>query len=123
MEDLVARLSAIAGIDAATAEKAIGIILAFLEKEGPADAVAKNAEDEPAARPPDHENHRGVAGVLRNRAVAHGRCSRHGTKQFRNRGAACQREQLLVHRVEQPPKRSRQKDEPMFGRQFTVPSA
>ena len=34
----------------ATAEKAIGIILAFLEKEGPADAVAKLVDAIPGAR-------------------------------------------------------------------------
>ena len=50
MEELVARLASIAGIDAATAEKAIGIILAFLEKEGPADAVAKLVDAIPGAR-------------------------------------------------------------------------
>jgi hypothetical protein len=50
MEELVARLAAIAGIDAGTAEKAIGIILAFLEKEGPADAVAKLVDAIPGAR-------------------------------------------------------------------------
>ncbi|MEJ0095953.1 MAG: DUF2267 domain-containing protein [Methylocella sp.] len=35
MEDLVARVSASAGIEPETAQKAIGIILAFLRKEGP----------------------------------------------------------------------------------------
>jgi hypothetical protein len=50
MEELVARLAAIAGIDAATAEKAAALILAFLEREGPADAVAKLVEAIPGAR-------------------------------------------------------------------------
>jgi hypothetical protein len=50
MEELVARLTAIAGIDGATAEKAVALILAFLEKEGPADAVAKLVDAIPGAR-------------------------------------------------------------------------
>jgi hypothetical protein len=50
MEELVARLSSLAGIDAATAEKAVAIILAFLEKEGPADAVSKLVDAIPGAR-------------------------------------------------------------------------
>jgi hypothetical protein len=50
MEELVARLSSLAGIDAATAEKAVAIILAFLEKEGPADAVAKLVDAIPGAQ-------------------------------------------------------------------------
>lgn len=39
MNDLVARLVANVGIDQATAEKSVGIILDFLQKEGPADKV------------------------------------------------------------------------------------
>jgi hypothetical protein len=39
MDELVARLVADIGIDRATAEKAVGIILDFLVKEGPADKV------------------------------------------------------------------------------------
>ena len=39
MDDLIARLVADVGIDRATAEKAVGIILQFLVKEGPADKV------------------------------------------------------------------------------------
>jgi hypothetical protein len=41
MEELVARITAATGLDAAVAQKAIGLILAFLQKEGPADEVAK----------------------------------------------------------------------------------
>jgi hypothetical protein len=41
MEELVARITAATGLDAATAQKAIGLILAFLKKEGPPDDVAK----------------------------------------------------------------------------------
>lgn len=39
MDELVARLVAKLGVDQATAEKAVGIILDFLQKEGPADQV------------------------------------------------------------------------------------
>jgi hypothetical protein len=35
MEELLARITQATGLDAATATKAIGIILAFLKKEGP----------------------------------------------------------------------------------------
>lgn len=40
MDELIARLTAAAGIDAATAQNAIGIIIGFLQKEAPPDAVA-----------------------------------------------------------------------------------
>jgi hypothetical protein len=39
MDELIGRLVADTGIDRATAEKAVGIILDFLVKEGPADKV------------------------------------------------------------------------------------
>jgi hypothetical protein len=39
MDELIARLVADIGIDRASAEKAVGIILDFLVKEGPADKV------------------------------------------------------------------------------------
>jgi len=46
MEELVARLVANVGVDQATAEKSIGIILDFLHKEGPADKLeAQQAAD------------------------------------------------------------------------------
>ncbi len=35
MDELLARITQVTGLDAATATKAIGIILAFLKKEGP----------------------------------------------------------------------------------------
>lgn len=50
MEELVARLASAAGIDATTAERAVGMILAFLEREAPADAVAKLVDAIPGAR-------------------------------------------------------------------------
>ena len=49
MEELVARLSANVGIDKATAEKAVGIILEFLKKEGPADTVQTLLDKLPGA--------------------------------------------------------------------------
>jgi len=39
MEELVARVTQATGLDATTAQKAIGLILAFLQKEGPAEEV------------------------------------------------------------------------------------
>ena len=39
MDELIARLVANVGVDRVVAEKAVGIILAFLLKEGPADKV------------------------------------------------------------------------------------
>ena len=39
MEELIARVTQKTGLDAATAETAIGIILAFLQKDGPATEV------------------------------------------------------------------------------------
>ena len=50
MEELVARLTSVAGIDAGTAQKAIAIILAFLDKEAPADAISKLLDAIPGSR-------------------------------------------------------------------------
>jgi hypothetical protein len=50
MEELVARLAAVAGLDADTAQKAVAIILSFLEKEGPAGPVAHLVDAIPGAR-------------------------------------------------------------------------
>jgi hypothetical protein len=41
MEELIARISANVGTDPAIATKAVGLILAFLQKEGPADKVGE----------------------------------------------------------------------------------
>lgn len=41
MEELIARVTNRTGVDAATAQAAIGHILAFLQKEGPAEDVAQ----------------------------------------------------------------------------------
>src|SRR3954453_16278443 len=49
MNELVEQLAAKAGIDKAVAEKAIGIILGFLRKEGPADKVQALIDKIPGA--------------------------------------------------------------------------
>jgi hypothetical protein len=41
MNEILARIAAAAGLDEATATKAIGLILGFLQKEGPAGPVAE----------------------------------------------------------------------------------
>lgn len=41
MSDLIAQVTSAAGIDAETAQKAIGTVLGFLQKEGPSDAVGQ----------------------------------------------------------------------------------
>ena len=52
MNELVGRLVAEHGIDRDVAEKAVGIILAFLIKEGPADKVKPLIDRMPGARKP-----------------------------------------------------------------------
>ena len=51
MEDLIARLVAKVGVDRATAEKSVGIILDFLVKEGPADKIQPLIAKLPGAKP------------------------------------------------------------------------
>ncbi|WP_020180463.1 hypothetical protein [Methylopila sp. M107] len=51
MEELVARLSSAAGLDHAKAETAVKTILAFLDKEAPADAVKQLVDAMPGAEP------------------------------------------------------------------------
>lgn len=41
MEELIGRITAAVGIDESTAQTAIGVILGFLNKEGPSDAVSQ----------------------------------------------------------------------------------
>ena len=50
MEELIARLVANVGIDSTTAEKAVGIILDFLHKEGPTDKVQALIDSMPGAQ-------------------------------------------------------------------------
>jgi hypothetical protein len=49
MDELIGRLVANVGVDRATAEKAVGIILQFLRKEGPADKVQTLIDKMPGA--------------------------------------------------------------------------
>jgi hypothetical protein len=49
MDELIGRLVAKAGVDPATAETAVGIILQFLAKEGPADEVQSLIDQLPGA--------------------------------------------------------------------------
>ena len=59
MDELIGRLVASVGVDRAAAEKAVGIILQFLLKEGPADKVQSLIDKLPGANaaienaPPD----------------------------------------------------------------------
>ena len=50
MDELIARLVANVGVDQATAEKAVGIILDFLVKEGPPDKVQAVVDKLPGAQ-------------------------------------------------------------------------
>jgi predicted lipid-binding transport protein (Tim44 family) len=47
MEDLIARVTAATGLDAGTAQKAIGAVLGFLQKEGPPAEVGQLLEKIP----------------------------------------------------------------------------
>lgn len=49
MEELINRLVANVGIDAGLAQKAVGIILGFLQKEGPAEEVSAMLANMPGA--------------------------------------------------------------------------
>lgn len=50
MEDLIARTTQSTGLDATVVEKAVGLILAFLAKEGPPEEVGKLFEAMPGAK-------------------------------------------------------------------------
>ncbi|MGL4975682.1 MAG: DUF2267 domain-containing protein [Bosea sp. (in: a-proteobacteria)] len=49
MEELISRITSVAGIDEGLAQKAIGIILGFLQKEGPAAEVGQMMAAMPGA--------------------------------------------------------------------------
>lgn len=51
MEELIARLGAKCGVERASAERAVAIILDFLRKEGPADKVQALLDTMPGAAP------------------------------------------------------------------------
>ena len=50
MEDLIARITGATGLSAGAVEKAVGLILAFLAKEGPAEEVNKLLDSLPGAQ-------------------------------------------------------------------------
>lgn len=50
MEELIDRITSNVGIDAVTAQKAVGLILAFLQKEGPADKMQQLLAAVPGAQ-------------------------------------------------------------------------
>jgi hypothetical protein len=50
MDDLIARICKTTGLDPATAQKAVGIILAFLQREGPPAEIGKLFEAIPQAQ-------------------------------------------------------------------------
>lgn len=70
MEELIARLVTNVGVDRAAAQKAVGIILQFLVKEGPADKVQSLIDTLPGAQtaieaaPPDDGSEMFGSGVL-----------------------------------------------------------
>ena len=49
MEELISRVMAAGGIDQGLAQKAVGMILGFLKKEGPADSVSSLMDALPGA--------------------------------------------------------------------------
>lgn len=68
MDELLDRLVANVGIDRATAEKAVGIILAFLLKEGPTDKVQALIDQMPgagaAAQAAESSGGAGMGGIM-----------------------------------------------------------
>jgi len=62
MEELIARVTQKTGLDAATARKAIGLILGYLQKEGPQAEVTKLIEALPGAQDAIDEGKEGGGG-------------------------------------------------------------
>ncbi|KQP94971.1 hypothetical protein ASF60_01960 [Methylobacterium sp. Leaf113] len=62
MEELIARVTTRTGLDAATAQTAIGHILAFLQKEGPATEVSQLLSALPGSEAAIAETNAGEAG-------------------------------------------------------------
>lgn len=62
MEELIARVTNATGLDAATAQTAIGHILAFLQKEGPATEVAQLFAAMPGAEAAAAQSNAGESG-------------------------------------------------------------
>jgi hypothetical protein len=64
MDELVDQISTATSLDPAIARKAIGIIVGFLRREGPADKVATMIDKLPGARVLADENGTGSGGLL-----------------------------------------------------------
>lgn len=62
MEELIARVTTATGLDAATAQTAIGHILAFLQKEGPATEVSQLLAAMPGAETAIADANKGEGG-------------------------------------------------------------
>ena len=64
MEQIIAQVAQTAGIDAETAQKAVGTILGFLQKEGPQDAVGQLLGAMPGAEDLIAQGEGGGGGLL-----------------------------------------------------------
>ena len=64
MEELIARVTQKTGLDAATARKAIGLILGYLQKEGPQAEVNQLIEALPGAMDAIEQSKTGASGGL-----------------------------------------------------------
>jgi hypothetical protein len=64
MDELIARITSSVGIDADTAKKAVGMILGFLQKEGPADQVNQMMAGIPEAQQTVDEAPEGGGGMF-----------------------------------------------------------
>ena len=64
MEELIARVTQKTGLDAATARKAIGLILGYLQKEGPQTEVNQLIESLPGAMDAIEQAKTGASGGL-----------------------------------------------------------
>ena len=64
MEELIARVTQKTGLDAATARKAIGIILGYLQKEGPQNEVNQLIQSLPGAMDAIEQAKTGASGGL-----------------------------------------------------------
>ncbi len=64
MEELIARVTQRTGLDAATARKAIGLILGYLQKEGPQAEVNRLIEALPGAMDAIEQSKTGASGGM-----------------------------------------------------------
>ena len=87
-----------------------------------ADLVAEDAEDDPPRRPAEQEDRRRIARVLIDQARLR-RVAGLDMQQAADRRDPGQVEELLVHRVEEPPQRRDEEHEPLVSRQVLPPGA